>query len=107
MVFHIYRQKHHPESKKKQKKILKRIKSTSRQEKNETLINKIKEYQINLSTKLEKDEKYLNQFKSINILLNYLKKTIKEVTNDYYDSDEFKVFKSFVTSFKYTMKASS
>jgi hypothetical protein len=72
----------------------KALKSTSRQENNETLINKIKEYQMNLSIKLEKDEKYLNQFKSINILLNYLKKTIKEVTNDYYDSDEFKVFKS-------------
>ena len=75
-------------------KILKRIKSTSRQENNETLINKIKEYQINLSTKLEKDEKYLNQFKNINILLNYLNKTIKEVMDDYYDSPEFIEFKS-------------
>ena len=64
-------------------KILKRIKSISRQEKNETLINKIKEYQINLSTKLEKDEKYLIQFKNINILLNYLNKTIKEIMDDY------------------------
>ena len=52
-------------------------KKYNRQENNETLINKIKEYQMNLSIKLEKDEKYLNQFKSINILLNYLKKTIK------------------------------
>ena len=43
-------------------------KKYNRQENNETLINKIKEYQINLSTKLEKDEKYLNQFKNINIL---------------------------------------
>ena len=75
-------------------KILKRIKSTNRQENNETLINKIKEYQINLSTKLEKDEKYLNQFKNINILLNYLNKTIKEVMDDYYDSPEFIEFKS-------------
>ena len=53
------------------------------QENNETLINKIKEYQINLSTKLEKDEKYLIQFKNINILLNYLNKTIKEIMDDY------------------------
>ena len=79
------------------------LKSTSRQENNETLINKIKEYQINLSTKLEKDEKYLNQLKdekylnqikNINILLNYLNKTIKEVMDDYYDSPEFIEFKS-------------
>ena len=69
-------------------------KKYNRQENNETLINKIKEYQINLSTKLEKDEKYLNQFKNINILLNYLNKTIKEVMDDYYDSPEFIEFKS-------------
>ena len=68
---------------------MKRIIIIIRQEKNETLINKIKGYQINLSTKLEKDEKYLNQFKNINILLNYLNKTIKEVMDDYYDSPDF------------------
>ena len=49
-------------------------KKYNRQENNETLINKIKEYQINLSTKLEKDEKYLNQFKNINILFNQQKR---------------------------------
>ena len=41
------------------------LKSTSRQENNETLINKIKEYQKNLSTKLEKDEKYIQIKKNI------------------------------------------
>ena len=70
------------------------LKSTSRQENNETLINKIKEYQRNLTTKLEKDEKYFIQFKNINTLLNYLNKTIKEVMDDYYDSPEFIKFKS-------------
>ena len=70
------------------------LKSTSRQENNETLINKIKEYQKNLSTKLEKDEKYIKQFENINTLLNYLNKTIKEVMDDYYDSPEFIEFKS-------------
>ena len=75
-------------------KILKRIKSASRQKNNETLINKIKEYQRNLTTKLEKDEKYFIQFKNINTLLNYLNKTIKEVMDDYYDSPEFIKFKS-------------
>ena len=69
-------------------------KKYNRQENNETLINKIKEYQRNLTTKLEKDEKYFIQFKNINTLLNYLNKTIKEVMDDYYDSPEFIKFKS-------------
>ena len=69
-------------------------KGISRQKDNANLINRIKEYQETLSKKIQKDEKYLDQYQKINELINYLKLKIKDAMDDYYDSNEFEKFKS-------------
>ena len=76
------------------------MKGIKNQKANELLINNIKKFRDNLANRIEKEkekekkEKYLNQFRNINILLNYLKKTIKDAMDEYYDSDKFIEFKS-------------
>ena len=66
----------------------------SRQQDNESMINRIKSYKESLSSKIKSDEKYLKQFNEIEKLLNYLNKKIKDALDDYYDSDVFGEFKS-------------
>jgi hypothetical protein len=76
------------------------MKGIKNQKANELLINNIKKFKDNLANRIEKEkekekkEKYLNQFRNINILLNYLKKAIKDAMDEYYDSDKFIEFKS-------------
>ena len=76
------------------------MKGNKNQKANELLINNIKKFRDNLANRIDKEkekekkEKYLNQFRNINILLNYLKKTIKDAMDEYYDSDKFIEFKS-------------
>ena len=76
------------------------MKGIKNQKANELLINNIKKFRDNLANRIEKEkekekkEKYLNQFRNINILLNYLKKTIKDAMDEYYDSKQFIRFKS-------------
>lgn len=76
------------------------MKGIKNQKANELLINNIKKFKDNLANRIEKEkekekkEKYLNQFRNINILLNYLKKTIKDAMDEYYDSKQFIRFKS-------------
>jgi len=76
------------------------MKGIKNQKANELLINNIKKFRDNLANRIEKEkekekkEKYLNQFRNINILLNYLKKTIKDAMDEYYDSGQFIEFKS-------------
>ena len=71
------------------------LKKVSRQKANEELINKIKDYYYEkLLIKKEKDKKYLNQFNAIKEFIEFIQLTIKEALDMYYDSDEFKKFKS-------------
>jgi hypothetical protein len=69
-------------------------KGTSRQKDNEKIFNKIKEYQNTLSTKKNKDEKYKEQYAAIENLIKFLNTQIKDVFNQYYDSEEFGEFRS-------------
>ena len=66
----------------------------SRQQDNESMINRIKNFKESLSSKLKIDEKYKKQFNEIEKLLNYLSTKIKDALDDYYDSDEFGDFRS-------------
>ena len=71
------------------------LKKVSRQKANEELINKIKDYYYEkLLFKKEKDKKYLNQFNAIKEFIEFIQLTIKDALDMYYDSDEFKKFKS-------------
>ena len=69
-------------------------KGTSRQRDNEIIFNKIKEYQKNLLSKLDKDEKYQKQYAAIENLINFLNTKIEDVFNQYYVSGEFGEFRS-------------
>ena len=70
------------------------LKKISRQISNEELINKIKDYYEKLLIKKEKDKKYSNQFNAIKEFIEFIQLTIKDALDLYYDSDEFKKFKS-------------
>ena len=70
------------------------LKKISRQISNEKIIKKIREYYEKLEIKKEKDEKYLIQFNAIEEFLNFIQIPIKDALDIYYDSDEFKCFKS-------------
>ena len=70
------------------------LKKVSRQIANEELIKKIKDYYKKLLIKKEKDKKYSNQFNAIKEFIEFIQLTIKDALDLYYDSDEFKKFKS-------------
>ena len=71
------------------------LKKVSRQIANEELIKKIKDYYYEKKKKKkEKDRKYLNQFNAIKEFIEFIQLTIKDALDLYYDSDEFKNFKS-------------
>ena len=70
------------------------LKGISRQKSNEDIFNKIKAYQNNLLSKLNKGEKYQKQYDAIEELNKFLKKQIKDVLDEYYDSEEFGEFRS-------------
>ena len=70
------------------------LKKISRQISNEELINKIRDYYEKLLIKKEKDKKYSNQFNAIKEFIEFIQLTIKDALDLYYDSDEFKKFKS-------------
>ena len=66
----------------------------SRQQDNESMINRVKKLKESLSSKLKNDEKYKKQFNEIDNLLKYLNNKIKYVLDEYYDSEEFGDFRS-------------
>ena len=70
------------------------LKGISRQKSNEDIFNKIKAYQNNLLSKLNKGEKYQKQYDAIEELKKFLNKQIKDVLDEYYDSEEFGEFRS-------------
>ena len=70
------------------------LKGISRQKSNEDIFNKIKTYQNNLLSKLNKGEKYQKQYDAIEELKKFLNKQIKDVLDEYYDSEEFGEFRS-------------
>lgn len=69
-------------------------KGTSRQENNEIIFNIIEKYQENLLTKLEKNQKYKEQYEAIEKLNKFLELKIRNELDDYYNSDEFGEFRS-------------
>ena len=70
------------------------LKKITRQISNEEIIKKIKDYYEKLLIKKEKDEKYLIQFNEIEGFLKFIRMSIKDALDLYYDSNEFKSFKS-------------
>ena len=70
------------------------VKRSQRQLCNEDIINNIYDYHERLSIKKNKDENYLNQFKAIEEFIKFIKITIKDALDMYYDSKEFQKFKS-------------
>lgn len=66
----------------------------SRQRQNEKLFNKIRNTFESLEIKIIKDDKYIIQYNAVGKLIKYLELTIDEALDIYYDSEDFKQFKS-------------